>query len=617
MFLSNIAQDYQKIMGYLKFSANFVRSGEKRAELTSSETHSKLKGSNITDLSIPPQFKLERKQLKIMIFRAERLTDMDSSWFGGSSDPYIKVTLGGESLKSRVISGVKKGMVTFNINMYMTIIIPTFLEWVDISLLDKDTLGVDDYFGTSRFRIQDLIKKHEEGGENDRGKYSQPFWTYIYGGPAEYQDKKARVKMDKFPDLASKFKGALYMQLTLGDVLYNANAVTRMAQGEIAQTPPRVRYKIYLELYAVHNVHYKNEKDTSKHYVCVDWGGVKQISKKVDLYFGMLEFYEFIQLEESFGTDDIDQLPDVIVSVVRKSDDVHVSYCRLKARDYLPVESGTKKTAAKYLILNADQAIKRLSDHGAGILHMKLALNHSNRWTQSQTSMFNPRIQRPRMKQIWICLSIYQAKELPAGDEDGSGDPVVHAYHYGNAACSSTKRNTLNPVWNDRIYLRSVIVGDFIPPLIVNVHDTDNFDKEVKTFEFLGATALFFGIKNFTTNRRVILEPKWYKLRHSANSMMGRLSLACAVTAFKAGDPQRFPPERIYCDYKHYLVKVRILGLRNLQSGGILPVKKPYIKINTSTLVLNDSKDGKVPYSDLKTVPKRGGENPNIGEIMK
>lgn len=66
----------------------------------------------------------------------------------------------------------------------------------------------------------------------------------------------------------------------------------------------------------------------------------------------------------------------------------------------------------------------------------------------------------------------------------------------------------------------------------------------------------------------------------------------------------------------HY-VKIRILGLRNLQSSGLLPVKKPYIKISTGSLVQRSINQEDIPYTDLTTVPKKGGENPNIGEVLK
>lgn len=38
-------------------------------------------------------------------------------------------------------------------------------------------------------------------------------------------------------------------------------------------------------------------------------------------------------------------------------------------------------------------------------------------------------------------------------------------------------------------------------------------------------------------------------------------------------------------DFKEYNVEVNVLGLRNLQSFGLLPVKKPFIKFNLKSLL--------------------------------
>lgn len=52
--LANIDQDFQKIMGYIKLSFNFVRSEEKRALLTAEKSTEIMEGDSIKGLSIPP-----------------------------------------------------------------------------------------------------------------------------------------------------------------------------------------------------------------------------------------------------------------------------------------------------------------------------------------------------------------------------------------------------------------------------------------------------------------------------------------------------------------------------------------------------------------------------------
>ena len=56
-----------------------------------------------------------------------------------------------------------------------------------------------------------------------------------------------------------------------------------------------------------------------------------------------------------------------------------------------------------------------------------------------------------------------------------------------------------------------------------------------------------------------------------------------------------------------------VLGLRNLQSAGILPVKKAFIKFNCKSLV---PPDGPV-VKNIKTTPTAPGSNPTMNVTMK
>jgi hypothetical protein len=40
-----------------------------------------------------------------------------------------------------------------------------------------------------------------------------------------------------------------------------------------------------------------------------------------------------------------------------------------------------------------------------------------------------------------------------------------------------------------------------------------------------------------------------------------------------------------YLDFKEYTIEINALGLRNLQSFGLMPVKKPFIKFNLRSLL--------------------------------
>jgi hypothetical protein len=115
-----------------------------------------------------------------------------------------------------------------------------------------------------------------------------------------------------------------------------------------------------------------------------------------------------------------------------------------------------------------------------------------------------------------------------------------------------------------------------------------------------------------------IPQPTWHKLVYSQESNVGRISLsATIIPAKEKGDALKSSLVKMNQQLAEHYVKIRILGLRNLQSAGLLPVKKPYIKINTSSVMQRGLNMEDVPYTDLTTIPKKGGENPNMGEVLK
>ena len=61
-------------------------------------------------------------------------------------------------------------------------------------------------------------------------------------------------------------------------------------------------------------------------------------------------------------------------------------------------------------------------------------------------------------------------------------------------------------------------------------------------------------------------------------------------------------------------MSINILGLRNLQSAGILPVKKAFIVIYLMSLVPPDEGSA---MENLRTQPSAAGSNPTINTLIK
>ena len=75
-------------------------------------------------------------------------------------------------------------------------------------------------------------------------------------------------------------------------------------------------------------------------------------------------------------------------------------------------------------------------------------------------------------------------------------------------------------------------------------------------------------------------------------------------------------PRNISLKCEKYHIKLRILGLRDLQSLGLLPVKNAFLKFDINSLLPHDKKQALAEKKALVTQPKESGSNPNICTIL-
>lgn len=111
--------------------------------------------------------------------------------------------------------------------------------------------------------------------------------------------------------------------------------------------------------------------------------------------------------------------------------------------------------------------------------------------------------------------------------------------------------------------------------------------------------------------------PKWHPCFFSpGTAKCGELLVSFSVAAddFKFGvsDPKEVDlASKI--EKREFGVSMNILGLRNLASPGILPVKKAFIKFNIKSLVEPNGPSLK----NIQTVPAQSGANPTLNTTMK
>ena len=99
-----------------------------------------------------------RGVLRVKILRAAGLKTADFTLNGGSSDPYVRVSLGGQSRRTPTIATTLEPVWTESNTFYF----PVFDDGqlVEIEVLDEDALNADDLLGTARVAVQRLLDQH-------------------------------------------------------------------------------------------------------------------------------------------------------------------------------------------------------------------------------------------------------------------------------------------------------------------------------------------------------------------------------------------------------------------------------------------------------------------------
>lgn len=165
--LQNKKKNYQQVMGYLKVSINLAALGEKRASL---EPNTSSNEGSLSSLSIPPEIRLEQKELKVSLFMGRSFARVDG---GKTCDPYVKILYGDQYIKTE--HKANSLAPEYYLNVFMPIAEPSFIKNVVVEVKDKNTLFGDDALGSVRLKLH-FIKML---------KYQEPFWAHIYGSPIE------------------------------------------------------------------------------------------------------------------------------------------------------------------------------------------------------------------------------------------------------------------------------------------------------------------------------------------------------------------------------------------------------------------------------------------------
>lgn len=335
----------------------------------------------------------------------------------------------------------------------------------------------------------------------------------------------------------------------------------------------------------------------------------------------------------------INELPDVFVYVLDEKDKCY-SFLRLtrgsqsKTSDQrdlyfdMSVNPQYNDTRYKDVKLSIDQSCNLDGQYyDAGYINLRVAVQTDTEWNQRKgyvtgngeglTWSQMPQQDKSHCMNVKIIPNLYMGKNLISADDDGLCDPMVTFYHLNQETSSDTFVDSLNPVWNDRLILSSKAYANWIPPVIIKVLDKDAKFILKDKYECLGLCHVNLTANDYVQNRDFQTVPPFKLYTVKDDTSLDTASLLMSFTVIQTESVLdrkqliRFNPES-----EKYLIKLHILGLRNLQSSGMFSVKNPYIKFHTGALKASGVSKGGSAYDILTAKCKKGGPNASFSELL-
>ena len=330
----------------------------------------------------------------------------------------------------------------------------------------------------------------------------------------------------------------------------------------------------------------------------------------------------FAQQNMSCVYPSIDSMENIYVYLMDGS--VPICYWKGKVKDFTNPDP-----SYQWLTLKNDKAIDKVSeDHESGMIQMKLSINAKAINGPIDYKQFEAWKRAPprRLGSKKIRCFIFQCRDIPSADEDGSSDSYITVWNpEGVEHKTKMIEDSLNPIYFQTIeILYDMVDMETAPPIILNIWDHDSALLD-STDDFLGRSVIY--LKDASTNLDFgddeekcndVPKPIWHDIRIGFDQNQpacGQVlcSFVVARDDFDFTTPAKYLKLEDYVPTKEYDLDINILGLRQLESFGMMPIKKPFIKFRVKSMLPPEKAQA---VENVSTDPNACGANPNINTLL-
>lgn len=185
--------------------------------------------------------------------------------------------------------------------------------------------------------------------------------------------------------------------------------------------------------------------------------------------------------------------------------------------------------------------------------------------------------------------------------------------------------NSLNPIFFEaRDFDTQYWKLESAPPIVLDVYDADSGILD-SSDDFLGRAVInltddsVVDLGSSDPNLNTPPQPKWHPLKTSFQKdapakgyVLASFARVDCDTQFETRNPEHVQLSK-HISVRDYTIDIHALGMRQLQSFGLIPIRKAFIKFNTKSLL---PPDRALAVSNISTEPRDTGPSPNINTAI-
>ena len=286
----------------------------------------------------------------------------------------------------------------------------------------------------------------------------------------------------------------------------------------------------------------------------------------------------------------------------------------------------------RWLVMKNDMAVGSVAnDYEAGLIQIKMSINPKHINGTVDYKQFDAWKRPPprRLMSKKIRCFIFQCRDIPSADEDGASDAYISVWNQEGAPFrTKTIEDSLNPIYFETVeMLYDMADMENAPPIVLNIWDTDE-DWTDNSDDYLGRAVIYLDQASSNLNTDLvgdedalnnsIPKPKWEKIRMGFDDSQPPcgevlVSFIIARDDFEFSTPAKYLQLSDSVPTKEYSLEINILGLRQLESFGLMPIKKPFIKFRIKSLLPPEKAQA---VTNVQTDPNANGPNPNINTML-